>query len=39
MCMDAGCDMVIANGAKPELLYDVVAGGEVGTRFVAKKGE
>ncbi|MBR3258695.1 MAG: glutamate 5-kinase [Eggerthellaceae bacterium] len=39
MCMDAGCDMVIANGAKPELLYDVVAGREVGTRFVAKKGE
>lgn len=39
MCMDAGCDMVIANGTKPELLYDVVAGAEVGTRFVAKKGE
>lgn len=40
MCMDAGCDMVIANGGKPELLYDVVAGREVGTRFVAKaKGE
>ena len=36
MCMDAGCDMVIANGTKPELLYDVVAGAAVGTRFVAK---
>ena len=39
MCMDAGFDMVIANGGKPELLYDVMAGKEVGTRFVAKKGE
>ncbi len=37
MCMEAGCDMVIANGARPEALYDVVAGKPVGTRFVAKK--
>ncbi len=37
MCMDAGCDMIIANGARPELLYDAVAGGAVGTRFKATK--
>ncbi|MCI2046442.1 MAG: glutamate 5-kinase [Faecalibacterium sp.] len=33
----AGVDMVIANGAKPELLYDVVAGLPVGTRFSGHK--
>ncbi len=30
----AGCDMIIANGEKPELLYDIVSGKDVGTRFV-----
>ena len=39
MCMEAGCDMVIANGGKPVLLYDVLDGAAVGTRFLAKKGE
>ena len=39
MCMEAGCDMVIANGGKPALLYDVLDGAAVGTRFLAKKGE
>lgn len=29
----AGIDMVIANGAKPELLYDILEGKKVGTRF------
>ena len=29
--------MVIANGAKPALLYDIVAGKPVGTRFLAKE--
>ncbi len=33
----AGCEMVIANGAKPDLLYDIVAGKAVGTRFLAKE--
>lgn len=33
MCMDAGCEMVICNGAKPENLYAVVEGRPVGTRF------
>ena len=32
-----GCDMVIANGAAPSVLYDIVDGRDVGTRFVGKK--
>lgn len=35
----AGCDMVIANGARPADIYDIVAGKEVGTRFVSKVEE
>ncbi len=31
-----GADMVIANGAKPALLYQIAAGEPVGTRFVGK---
>ena len=31
-----GADMIIANGAKPELLYDIVDGKSVGTKFVRK---
>ena len=30
----AGCDMIIANGKDPEILYRVAAGEPVGTRFV-----
>ena len=33
MCMDAGCEMVICNGAEPDNLYAVVEGRPVGTRF------
>ena len=29
----AGCDMVIANGSEPTLLYDILDGKDVGTRF------
>lgn len=32
---ESGCDMIIANGEKPELLYDILDGGSVGTLFVA----
>ncbi len=32
----AGIPMVIANGAAPEILYDIVAGEAVGTRFLTK---
>ena len=35
----AGCEMVIANGQQPELLYEIVAGKPVGTRFLAKEGK
>ena len=34
---EKGIDMVIANGARPELLYDIIDGKAVGTRFVGKK--
>ncbi|MBR1658906.1 MAG: glutamate 5-kinase [Oscillospiraceae bacterium] len=37
--MEAGCDMVITNGKRPEALYDIVEGLEVGTRFTAKEEE
>ena len=34
----AGCDMVIANGENPDILYDIIAGGDVPcTRFPGKK--
>ncbi len=32
-----GCDMIIANGAYPELLYNVMDGKAAGTRFYAKR--
>ena len=31
---ESGCDMVIANGKKPESLYDILDGKAVGTRFM-----
>ena len=31
---EAGCEMVIANGSKPEVLYDTAAGRPAGTRFL-----
>ena len=37
MVTEAGCDMVIANGANPALLYDIVDGKAVGTRFVGNR--
>lgn len=39
MATAAGCEMVIANGQSPEVLYDVAAGKRVGTRFLAKRDE
>ena len=35
----AGCEMVIANGEKPEVLYDIGDGKRVGTRFLIPKSE
>ncbi len=37
IAMDAGVDMIIVNGASPEIIYDAVDGRSVGTRFIAKK--
>ena len=37
ICAESGCDMVIANGKEPELLYDIVEGKQIGTRFYAGK--
>ena len=39
VAMEAGCDMVITNGARMEDLYDIVEGKAVGTRFLAKRKE
>ena len=37
ICMEAGTEMVIANGSKPSLLYDIAEGKHAGTRFIPKK--
>ena len=37
IAVGAGCEMVIANGEKPELLYDIVAGKPIGTLFLVKR--
>ena len=37
MVTQVGCDMIITNGQRPEILYDIAQGKAVGTRFVAKK--
>ncbi len=34
---EAGCDMVIANGSKPSILYNIMDGESVGTRFISRK--
>ena len=36
-CAAAGCETVIANGAKPEILYDILNGEPRGTHFLAEK--
>ena len=37
IAMESGCDMVITNGARMEDLYGIVAGEDIGTRFLAAK--
>ncbi len=37
ICGEAGIDMVITNGQRPETLYDIVAGENIGTRFLGCK--
>ena len=36
ICLNCGCEMVIANGRESMLLYDIVEGKPVGTRFVGE---
>ncbi len=36
---EAGCDMAIINGARPELLYEVAEGRPAGTRFIGRRDE
>ena len=33
----AGVDLIIANGAHAEVLYDILEGKPVGTRFIGQK--
>ena len=33
----AGCDMIIANGKEPSVLYDIIEGRQIGTRFIGRK--
>ena len=37
IAMESGCNMVITNGARMEDLYGIVAGEDIGTRFLAAK--
>jgi glutamate 5-kinase len=37
IAMDAGIDMIIANGAEPMVLYNIVDGKSFGTRFVGRR--
>ena len=39
ICMDCGCEMVIANGNRPDNLYDIMDGKSVGTKFTEKAYE
>jgi len=39
MCMDAGCDMIITNGQRPEDLYRIADGESVGTRFFGRRAK
>ena len=37
ICMEAGTDMIIVNGARPKVLYDILEGKSVGTRFIGRE--
>jgi len=39
LCLDNGIKMVIANGAEPSILYDILDGNAVGTLFKKARGE
>ena len=37
LCMESGCDMIITNGIRPDDLYRIADGEDVGTRFLGKR--
>jgi len=37
IAMESGCDMVIAQGDNPAILYDILDGKPIGTRFIGEK--
>lgn len=37
IAVNAGCDMIIANGEDPYILYDIIEGKNVGTKFLKRK--
>ncbi len=37
ICMTAGCDMIIANGSDPNVLYEICDGEDIGSRFIGKR--
>ncbi len=37
IAVNSGCDMIIANGASPEILYKIIDKKDFGTRFYAKR--
>ena len=37
ICMQSNIDMIIANGASPAILYDILDGKSVGTKFTGRK--
>lgn len=39
LCISSGCNMIIANGNDPEILYKIIAGESVGTLFSATQSE
>ncbi|MEE1246966.1 MAG: glutamate 5-kinase [Acutalibacteraceae bacterium] len=36
ICTENNCDMIIANGKDPNVLYDIIKGKAVGTRFIKR---
>ena len=37
ICTDSGIDMIITNGAEPDVLYNILDGKKTGTRFIGRK--
>ncbi len=39
ICLDSNCDMIIVNGSKPAVLYDILDGKHIGTLFTVKEND